>query len=71
VYQKVEANKKKMAHSTATISLHLNISSKNNPSDHLAIVGNFVGALLRGIMGLKEGPLFLFVVGLVHYTWCC
>lgn len=38
-----------------------------NPSNHLAIVGNFVGALLGASMGLKEGPIFFFAVGLAHY----
>ncbi|XP_042506317.1 S-type anion channel SLAH3-like isoform X2 [Macadamia integrifolia] len=43
------------------------LSKVANPSDHLAIVGNFVGALLGASMGLKEGPIFFFAVGLVHY----
>ncbi|XP_062219905.1 S-type anion channel SLAH2-like isoform X2 [Phragmites australis] len=43
------------------------LSRVANPSNHLSIVGNFVGALLGGIMGLKEGPLFFFAVGLAHY----
>ncbi|XP_078168674.1 S-type anion channel SLAH2-like isoform X3 [Carex rostrata] len=38
-----------------------------NPSNHLSIVGNFVGALLGANMGLKEGPIFFFAVGLAHY----
>ncbi|KAJ0043941.1 hypothetical protein Pint_17578 [Pistacia integerrima] len=44
------------------------LSKVANPSNHLAIVGNFVGALLGASMGLKEGPLFFFAVGLAHYT---
>uniref|UniRef100_K3XFC5 S-type anion channel SLAH3 n=1 Tax=Setaria italica TaxID=4555 RepID=K3XFC5_SETIT len=44
------------------------LSRVANPSNHLSIVGNFVGALLGGIMGLKEGPMFFFAVGLAHYT---
>ncbi|GJN38182.1 hypothetical protein PR202_gb27200 [Eleusine coracana subsp. coracana] len=44
------------------------LSRVANPSNHLSIVGNFVGALLGGIMGLKEGPLFFFAVGLAHYV---
>ncbi|KAJ1281894.1 hypothetical protein BS78_03G008600 [Paspalum vaginatum] len=44
------------------------LSRVANPSNHLSIVGNFVGALLGGIMGLKEGPMFFFSVGLAHYT---
>ncbi|KAK1286856.1 S-type anion channel SLAH3 [Acorus calamus] len=44
------------------------LSKVANPSNHLAIVGNFVGALLGASMGLKEGPIFFFAVGLAHYT---
>ncbi|CAO2175170.1 unnamed protein product [Urochloa humidicola] len=44
------------------------LSRVANPSNHLSIVGNFVGALLGGIMGLKEGPMFFFAVGLAHYV---
>uniref|UniRef100_A0A0E0L698 S-type anion channel SLAH2 n=1 Tax=Oryza punctata TaxID=4537 RepID=A0A0E0L698_ORYPU len=43
------------------------LSKVANPSNHLAIVGNFVGALLGARMGLREGPIFFFAVGLVHY----
>ncbi|GAB4826299.1 hypothetical protein Ancab_009163 [Ancistrocladus abbreviatus] len=43
------------------------LSKVANPSNHLSIVGNFVGALLGASMGLKEGPLFFFAVGLAHY----
>ncbi|KAF0926746.1 hypothetical protein E2562_027171 [Oryza meyeriana var. granulata] len=43
------------------------LSKVANPSNHLAIVGNFVGALLGARMGLREGPVFFFAVGLVHY----
>jgi len=43
------------------------LSKMANPSNHLSIVGNFVGALLGADMGLKEGPVFFFAVGLVHY----
>ncbi|KAL6627148.1 hypothetical protein ACP70R_030874 [Stipagrostis hirtigluma subsp. patula] len=43
------------------------LSRVANPSNHLSIVGNFVGALLGGIMGLREGPIFFFAVGLAHY----
>ncbi|XP_078429066.1 S-type anion channel SLAH3-like [Wolffia australiana] len=43
------------------------LSKVANPSNHLAIVGNFVGALLGASMGLKEGPIFFFSVGLAHY----
>ncbi|KAK4489592.1 hypothetical protein RD792_005404 [Penstemon davidsonii] len=44
------------------------LSRVANPSNHLSIVGNFVGALLGASMGLKEGPTFFFAVGLAHYT---
>jgi tellurite resistance protein TehA-like permease len=43
------------------------LSRVANPSNHLSVVGNFVGAMLGGIMGLKEGPLLFFAVGLAHY----
>ncbi|CAB4271385.1 unnamed protein product [Prunus armeniaca] len=39
------------------------LSKVANPVNHLAIVGNFVGALLGASMGLKEGPIFFFAVG--------
>ncbi|KAF9602536.1 hypothetical protein IFM89_029835 [Coptis chinensis] len=44
------------------------LSKVSNPSNHLSIVGNFVGALLGASMGLKEGPIFFFAVGLAHYV---
>lgn len=44
------------------------LSKVANPSNHLSVVGNFVGALLGASMGFKEGPLFFFAVGLAHYT---
>ncbi|XP_078446002.1 S-type anion channel SLAH2-like [Wolffia australiana] len=44
------------------------LSRVANPSNHLAIVGNFVGALLGASLGLKEGPIFFFAVGLAHYA---
>ncbi|ONK69059.1 uncharacterized protein A4U43_C05F18860 [Asparagus officinalis] len=43
------------------------LSKVANPSNHLSIVGNFVGALLGAHMGLKEGPVFFFAIGLAHY----
>ncbi|KAK2366466.1 SLAC1 proteinue [Trifolium repens] len=43
------------------------LSKVANPSNHLSIVGNFVGALLGASMGLVEGPIFFFAVGLAHY----
>ncbi|XP_057446141.1 S-type anion channel SLAH2 isoform X2 [Lotus japonicus] len=44
------------------------LSKVANPSNHLSIVGNFVGALFGASIGLKEGPIFFFAVGLAHYT---
>ncbi|XP_078439078.1 S-type anion channel SLAH3-like isoform X2 [Wolffia australiana] len=44
------------------------LSKVANPSNHLSIVGNFVGALLGASLGLKEGPIFFFSVGLSHYA---
>lgn len=44
------------------------LSKVANPSNHLSVVGNFVGALLGASMGLKEGPIFFFAIGLAHYT---
>ncbi|XP_065045195.1 S-type anion channel SLAH2-like [Musa acuminata AAA Group] len=44
------------------------LSKVANPSNHLSIVGNFVGALVGASLGLKEGPIFFFAVGLAHYT---
>ncbi|GAB4858340.1 S-type anion channel slah3 [Ancistrocladus abbreviatus] len=43
------------------------LSKVANPSNHVRIVGDFVGALLGTSMWLKEGPLFFFAVGLAHY----
>ncbi|XBJ12943.1 hypothetical protein VPH35_017370 [Triticum aestivum] len=43
------------------------LSKVANPSNHLAVVGNFVGALLGAKMGLRELPIFFFAVGLAHY----
>ncbi|VAH70948.1 unnamed protein product [Triticum turgidum subsp. durum] len=44
------------------------LSKVANPSNHLAVVGNFVGALLGARMGLRELPIFFFAVGLAHYA---
>lgn len=44
------------------------LSKVANPTNHLSIVGNFVGALLGATMGLKEGPIFFYAVGLAHYA---
>lgn len=43
------------------------LSKVANPSNYLAIVGNFVGALLGATTGWKEGAIFFFAVGLAHY----
>jgi tellurite resistance protein TehA-like permease len=43
------------------------LSRVANPTSHLAVVGNFVGALLGARMGIREGAIFFFAVGLVHY----
>ncbi|KAM0843252.1 hypothetical protein ACQ4PT_057840 [Festuca glaucescens] len=43
------------------------LSKVANPSNHLSVVGNFVGALLGAKMGLREGPIFFFAVGVAHY----
>lgn len=43
------------------------LSKVANPTNHLSIVGNFVGALLGASMGLKEGPIFFFAIGIAHY----
>ncbi|KAG2615697.1 hypothetical protein PVAP13_3NG042200 [Panicum virgatum] len=44
------------------------LSRVANPSNHLSVVGDFVGALLGASMGLREGPVFFFAVGLAHYS---
>ncbi|KAG6426547.1 hypothetical protein SASPL_110772 [Salvia splendens] len=44
------------------------LSKVANPCNHLSVVGNFVGALLGASMGIKEGPIFFFAIGLAHYT---
>lgn len=43
------------------------LSKVASPVNHLSVVGNFVGALLGATMGLKEGPIFFYAVGLAHY----
>ncbi|CAN8264994.1 unnamed protein product [Cochlearia groenlandica] len=43
------------------------LSRVANPTNHLSVVGNFVGALLGASMGLKEGPIFFYAVGMAHY----
>ncbi|WVZ99739.1 hypothetical protein U9M48_044998, partial [Paspalum notatum var. saurae] len=44
------------------------LSKVATPTNHLAVVGNFVGALLGAGMGLREVPIFFFAVGLAHYV---
>uniref|UniRef100_A0A1J3CWH7 S-type anion channel SLAH2 n=1 Tax=Noccaea caerulescens TaxID=107243 RepID=A0A1J3CWH7_NOCCA len=43
------------------------LSKVANPTNHLSIVGNFAGAVLGASMGLKEGPMFFFAIGLAYY----
>ncbi|KAK4262674.1 hypothetical protein QN277_028208 [Acacia crassicarpa] len=38
-----------------------------NPSSHLSVVGNFVGAILASRVGWKEPAKFLWAVGFAHY----
>ncbi|KAH9721579.1 Guard cell S-type anion channel SLAC1 [Citrus sinensis] len=38
-----------------------------NPSSHLSVVGNFVGAILAAKVGWKEVGKFLWAVGFAHY----
>lgn len=43
------------------------LSKVANPSTHLSVVGNFVGAKLAAIVGWKEVAIFFWAVGSVHY----
>ncbi|CAN8252149.1 unnamed protein product [Cochlearia groenlandica] len=43
------------------------LSRVANPTNHLSVVGNFVGALLGASMGIKEGPIFFYAIGMAHY----
>ncbi|KDP25567.1 hypothetical protein JCGZ_20723 [Jatropha curcas] len=38
-----------------------------NPSSHLSVVGNFVGAILASKVGWKEVAKFLWAIGFAHY----
>ncbi|XP_030469293.1 guard cell S-type anion channel SLAC1 [Syzygium oleosum] len=38
-----------------------------NPSSHLSVVGNFVGAILAAKVGWKEAAKFFWAVGFAHY----
>ncbi|GLJ44706.1 hypothetical protein SUGI_0939910 [Cryptomeria japonica] len=44
------------------------LSKVANPSSHLSIVGNFVGALLAAQVGWKEHAMFFWSIGVSHYT---
>eukprot|EP00249_Psilotum_nudum_P007964 c20948_g2_i1 orf=255-2381(-) len=46
---------------------HRRLSLVANPSTHLSLVGNFVGALLAAMAGWKEAAIFFWAVGLAHY----
>ncbi|WOL10006.1 hypothetical protein Cni_G18760 [Canna indica] len=43
------------------------LSKVANPSSHLAVVGNFIGAMLAAKVGWLEAGKFLWAVGLAHY----
>ncbi|KAL2902322.1 Guard cell S-type anion channel SLAC1 [Bienertia sinuspersici] len=43
------------------------LSMVANPSSHLSVVGNFVGAILAAKVGWKEPGKFLWAVGFAHY----
>ncbi|KAJ8511815.1 hypothetical protein OPV22_002249 [Ensete ventricosum] len=43
------------------------LSKVANPSSHLSVVGNFVGAILAARVGWEEAGKFLWAVGLAHY----
>ncbi|XP_073302422.1 guard cell S-type anion channel SLAC1 [Primulina huaijiensis] len=38
-----------------------------NPSSHLSVVGNFVGAILAAKVGWEEAGKFLWAIGFAHY----
>ncbi|KAK7380422.1 hypothetical protein VNO78_32932 [Psophocarpus tetragonolobus] len=38
-----------------------------NPTSYLAVIGNFLGVILGTNLGLREGPIYFFAVGLAHY----
>ncbi|GAV86903.1 C4dic_mal_tran domain-containing protein [Cephalotus follicularis] len=38
-----------------------------NPSSHLSVVGNFIGAILASKVGWQEAAKFLWAVGFAHY----
>lgn len=43
------------------------LSKVANPSSHLSVVGNFVGAILAARVGWKEAAKFFWAVGFAHY----
>ncbi|XP_022874013.1 guard cell S-type anion channel SLAC1 [Olea europaea var. sylvestris] len=43
------------------------LSKVANPSSHLSVVGNFVGAILAAKVGWKEAGKFLWAIGFAHY----
>eukprot|EP00249_Psilotum_nudum_P010142 c22359_g1_i1 orf=688-2631(+) len=43
------------------------LSKMANPSLHLSVVGNFVGAILGTLAGQREAAIFYWAVGLAHY----
>ncbi|KAK1384882.1 guard cell S-type anion channel SLAC1 [Heracleum sosnowskyi] len=43
------------------------LSRVANPSSHLSVVGNFVGAILAAKVGWKEPAKFFWAVGFAHY----
>ncbi|XP_059661685.1 guard cell S-type anion channel SLAC1 [Cornus florida] len=43
------------------------LSKVANPSSHLSVVGNFVGAILAAKVGWKEPAKFFWAVGFAHY----
>lgn len=43
------------------------LSKVANPSSHLSVVGNFVGAILAAKVGWFEAAKFLWAVGFAHY----
>jgi tellurite resistance protein TehA-like permease len=43
------------------------LSKVANPSTHLSVVGNFVGALVGAKVGWTEAAIFFWAVGLAHY----
>ncbi|OMO87488.1 C4-dicarboxylate transporter/malic acid transport protein [Corchorus capsularis] len=43
------------------------LSAVANPTSHLSVIGNLVGAQAAANMGWKESAIFFFSVGMVHY----